>query len=132
MSLVISGMGILGHGVDLVACDRIREILKKEGSPFVARVFTEAEIAYCQKKKDPAPHFAARFAAKEAYGKALGVGLGASGDLLEVEVVHDEKGAPSLRLHGRARDLLANAGGQVALSLSHDGAYAMASVILWA
>lgn len=125
-------MNLIGHGVDLVACERIREILAKENSSFEGRVFTAAEIAYCRRKKDPVPHFAARFAAKEAYGKAMGVGLGASGDLLEVEVVHDEKGAPSLRLHGRARDLLENRGGKVALSLSHDGAYATASVIIWA
>ncbi len=124
-------MKLIGHGVDLVACERIREILAKENSPFEARVFTAAEIAYCRRKKDPVPHFAARFAAKEAYGKALGVGLGASGDLLEVEVTHDEKGAPGLRLHGRARELLESRGGKPALSLSHDGAYAMASVILW-
>jgi len=124
-------MKLLGHGVDMVACERIREILNKENSPFEARVFTAAEIAYCRRKKDPAPHFAARFAAKEAYGKALGLGLGASGDMLEVEVVHDEKGAPGFRLHGRARELLENLRGKPVLSLSHDGAYAMASVILW-
>lgn len=124
-------MKLIGHGVDMVACERIREILAKEGSPFVARVFTAAERAYCERKKDPAPHFAARFAAKEAYGKALGLGLGASGDLLEVEVVHDERGAPAFRLHGRARELLENRAGQAVLSLSHDGAFAIASVIVW-
>ncbi|RZA06257.1 MAG: holo-[acyl-carrier-protein] synthase [Proteobacteria bacterium] len=124
-------MNFIGHGIDLVACERIRVILEKEGSPFEARVFTPAEIAYCRRKKDPVPHFAARFAAKEAYGKAMGVGLGASGDLLEVEVVHDEKGAPHLRLAGRAKELLEAAGGRAVLSLSHDGAFATASVIIF-
>lgn len=124
-------MQLLGHGIDLVSCERIREILSKQGSHFEARVFTAAEIAYCRRKKDPFPHFAARFAAKEAYGKAMGLGLGASGDMLEVEVIHRENGAPALKLSGRAQELFIGAGAKsAALSLSHDGAYAIASVIV--
>ncbi len=124
-------MQLIGHGIDMVSCERIATILSKEGSHFEARVFTPAEIAYCRRKKDPFPHFAARFAAKEAYGKALGLGLGASGDMLEVEVVHGEGGAPAIKLTGRAHELFLSAGAKAAaLSLSHDGAYAIASVIV--
>lgn len=124
-------MKILGHGVDLVAISRIREILEKKDSGFESRVFSAGEIAYCRRKADPYPHFAARFAAKEAYGKALGLGLGPSGDFVEIEVVHGESGAPELRLHGRAAELFAQKGGQmIFLSLSHEGDTAMASVIL--
>lgn len=124
-------MQLIGHGIDMVSCERIREILSKEGSHFEARVFTPAEIAYCRRKKDPYPHFAARFAAKEAYGKAMGLGLGASGDMLEVEVANTESGAPVLKLTGRAHELFLSAGANsTALSLSHDGAYAIASVIV--
>jgi holo-[acyl-carrier protein] synthase len=65
---------IRGHGVDLVSIDRIRKILEREDNHFEGRVFSAGEIAYCRSKKDPHPHFAARFAAKEAYGKALGMG----------------------------------------------------------
>lgn len=122
---------ILGHGIDLVLVERIREILAKDGSHFEQRVFSAGEIAYCRSRKDPAPHFAARFAAKEAFGKAVGLGLGASGDFVEVEVVADDKGAPALRLSGRAADSLRALGAvHTHLSLTHDGAYAMASVVL--
>jgi holo-[acyl-carrier protein] synthase len=124
-------MKLLGHGIDLVSVQRMREILSKEGNPFECRVFSAAEIAYCRRRPDPYPHFAARFAAKEAYGKAVGLGLGASGNMIEVEVGHDEKGAPKLLLSGKAAEIYAERGiSEMVLSLSHDGAYAMASVIL--
>jgi holo-[acyl-carrier protein] synthase len=122
----------LAHGIDLVAVVRIRGILTREGGEhFEKRVFSEAERGYCRGRRDPYPHFAARFAAKEAYGKALGLGLGVSGDLTEVEVVNDEKGRPSLRLSGRAQEIFRESGyHSILLSLSHDGESAIASVIL--
>lgn len=124
-------MKILGHGIDLVMVSRMREILGKEGSRFEQRVFSEGEIAYCRAKKDPMPHFAARFAAKEAYGKAMGLGLGPSGEFREIEVVSGEEGAPRLRLNGSAGEIFAKAGGREAhLSLTHDGDQAFASVIV--
>lgn len=124
-------MKILGHGVDLTSISRIREILAKEGSAFEARVFSSGEIAYCRKKKDPAPHFAARFAAKEAYGKALGLGLGPSGNFAEIEVTHNAAGMPLLNLEGKAKEIFAAHGGQeIFLSLSHEGDMAIASVIV--
>lgn len=122
-------MAILGHGVDLVSISRLRSALGSEH--FEKRVFTAQEIHYCRSKKDPFPHFAARFAAKEAYGKAMGLGLGASGDLLEVEVVLKESGAPEIQLHGRAKELFQQTGAQrLFLSLSHEADSALASVIV--
>ena len=122
-------MAILGHGVDLASISRLRSALEKEH--FEKRVFTINEIQYCRSKPDPFPHFAARFAAKEAYGKAMGLGLGASGDLLEVEVAQTESGAPKIQLHGRAKELFARTGAKsVFLSLSHEGDLAFASVIV--
>ena len=124
-------MNICGHGIDLVSISRMRTILERGGTHFEQRVFSKGEIEYCRKMHDPTPHFAARFAAKEAYGKALGVGLGPSGDFAEIEVTHDEKGAPSLNLTGRALEIFMNrGGGKIFLSLSHDGDFAMASLIL--
>ncbi len=124
-------MNILGHGIDLVSLSRFEEVLERQGSAFEKRYFSSAEIAYCRQKPHPHKHFAARFAAKEAYGKALGLGIGASGEMVEVEVVLDEKGAPSLKLSGRAREIFTKAGGkEIFVSLSHDGDMAMASVIL--
>lgn len=125
-------MSILGHGIDLVSIARIREILGKEGSDhFEKRVFSEGERAYCRARKDPMPHFAARFAAKEAYGKALGLGLGPSGEFAEIEVANASDGRPSLRLNGRALEIFQKrGGGDIHLSLAHEGEFAIASVIV--
>lgn len=124
-------MSVKGHGVDLVSIARIRKILEKEGNHFEHRVFSKGEIEYCRGKKDPYPYFAARFAAKEAYGKALGLGLGPSGDFNEIEVVHNSAGAPAIRVSGRAEEIFRDFGANhIFLSLSHEGDTAMASVIL--
>lgn len=124
-------MKILGHGIDISSAQRLKSILEKDGDHFERRVFAAGESNYCRKKKDPFPHFAARFAAKEAYGKAMGLGLGASGDFIEIEVCCDERGAPSLILSGKAREIFEAAGGkEIFLSLSHEGDTAMASVIV--
>lgn len=125
-------MKILGHGIDLVSISRIEKIIAKEGSSFEERVFSEAEIDYCRKKKSPAMHFAARFAAKEAYGKALGLGLGPSGNFTEIEVGHRDSGAPELCISGKAKEIFKSMGGkEIYVSLSHDGDSAIASVIVW-
>lgn len=122
-------MKILGHGIDMASAARLGEALSRSG--FESRVFSAGEIAFCRKKKDPFPSFAARFAAKEAYGKAMGLGLGPSGDFTEIEVVHNEKGAPAIRLNGRALELFrAAGGGEMFLSLSHEGDLSIASVII--
>ena len=122
-------MKILGHGIDMASASRLSEALGRPN--FEGRVFSAGEIAYCRKKKDPFPSFAARFAAKEAYGKAMGLGLGPSGDFSEIEVVNGDTGAPALRLNGRALELFREAGGgEIFLSLSHEGDLAIASVII--
>lgn len=123
-------MKLLGHGIDLVSVSRIRGILEKDSDHFEKRVFSEGERAYCRARKDPMPHFAARFAAKEAYGKALGLGLGPSGDFAEIEVVNSESGRPTLRLSGKALEVFRDfGGGAIHLSLSHEGDLAIASVV---
>lgn len=122
---------IYGHGIDMVQVQRIRDILDREGSRFETRVFSADEIAYCRSLKDPFPSFAARFAAKEAFGKALGLGILTSGPPHQIEVIRDERGAPQLRLSGAPLEHLQKLGAQRALvSLAHEGEYAIASVIL--
>ncbi len=121
------------HGIDLVHVPRLREVI--EGNPaFEAGVFTEGERAYCRRRADPWPHFAARFAAKEAVLKALRRGLATEGPdraLLEIEVAREE-GPPRLVLTGGVRRLAERARLDVpALSLSHAGEHAIASVV-WA
>jgi len=119
------------HGVDLVQVERLREVMERHAR-FEEEVFTEGERAYCRRRPDPYPHFAARFAAKEATLKALHRGLfggGADRALKEIEVVRED-GPPRLVLHGA----LARAGERAGfrsptLSLSHDGGIAVASVV---
>jgi holo-[acyl-carrier protein] synthase len=119
-------------GIDLVDVARLRAAIE-ENPRFEETVFTEGERAYCRRRADPFPHFAARFAAKEATLKALGRGISSEGPdsaLLEVEVVRGE-GAPRLRLFGRVLRLAERLGPyEPALSLSHEGDLAVASVVL--
>lgn len=121
----------LVHGIDLVYVPRFRAVF--EGKPERwARIFTAQEISDCQAQRDPMPSLAARFAAKEATLKALGRGVAAFGidrAWREIEVVR-QGGPPSLLLHGGLANSAAEAGWtETALSLSHDGDYAMASLV---
>src|SRR5438034_1834465 len=98
-------MRVNGIGVDLVNIPRMRDVIDRWQDRFLRRVFTEAEIAYCRARRDPVPHFAARFAAKEAGLKALGTGLRLGMSWLELEVRRERVGPPTLLLFGRARDV---------------------------
>jgi len=124
-------MEILGTGIDLVENARIAASISKFGDRFLNRVFCEGEIAYCRKMRDPAPHYAARFAAKEAVSKAFGCGIGELIGFLEIEVVRAESGAPAILLHGGGRRLAEERRvHQIFLSLSHTEHYAVANVLL--
>lgn len=119
---------VRGVGIDAVDIDRLRRALGRR--PRLAqRLFTEAERAYAMRAADPGPRLAARFAAKEAVAKALGVGIGAV-SWRDVEVVRADGGAPSLTLAGRAAALAHERGvGHWHLSLSHTDSLAVASVV---
>lgn len=123
-------MGIVGLGTDLARIERFRKFAVA-GNRTLERVFTAQEQNYALKKRDPAPHLAARFAAKEAFVKALGCGLRDGLSWQQIEVVRDELGCPSLVFNGRAREKMAERGAVKAhLSYSHDGDYAVATVVL--
>jgi holo-[acyl-carrier protein] synthase len=94
---------VIGIGTDLCEVERMRAALGRTPS-LRSRVFTEAERAYCDRRKDPTERYAARFAAKEAVMKAMGVGMGAC-KWSEIEVAKAPSGAPSVRLHGGAQRL---------------------------
>ena len=122
---------IIGTGVDVVDIARIRNVIERLKDRFILRVFTPAEQEFCNKHRDPAPHYAARFAAKEALFKALGTGWAKGVTWLDVEVLRKEQEAPALRLHGEAQRLSASLGANKAhLSLSHSDQTAVAMVIL--
>jgi holo-[acyl-carrier protein] synthase len=122
---------ILGTGIDLVENARIAASIEKFGDRFLHRIFTEGEIAYCASMAKPVPHYAARFAAKEAVSKTFGTGIGKALGWREIEVLRDEAGAPSIRLHGGAVELAAQRGvKQIHVSLTHTDAYAAANALL--
>lgn len=93
---------IIGTGLDLVELDRFRVFHERWQRRGLDRLFTAGELDDCLDRADALPSLAARFAAKEAFFKALGTGYGRGGAWTDVEVVRDDLGAPSLRLHGRA------------------------------
>ena len=122
---------IAGSGIDAVEIGRIEHALERYGRRFLNRVYLDREQAYCLRKRKSAESFAARFAAKEAAAKALGTGISFGVSWLEIEVVRQASGRPSLKFHGRAAEIAARLGvSHAALSLTHTGEIAMASVVL--
>ncbi|MEI7770940.1 MAG: holo-ACP synthase [Chloroflexales bacterium] len=129
------------HGIDIIEIDRIRRATARWGERFLRRVYTAGELSDCD-ALGAAPRYqslAARWAAKEAVSKALGVGLSgvAAGDsvdarpgMTDIEVVRAADGRPSLRLHGPAAAAATALGiAEMALSMSHSGGSAVASVV---
>ena len=122
---------ICGIGIDLVEIRRIENILKKWGEKFTGRVYSESEIEYCQKHAHPAIHYAARFAAKEAFLKSIGIGLAGGARLKDIEVIRNQQGKPGLNLHNKAKTISNRYGTlTVHLSITHTKNYATAVVVL--
>jgi holo-[acyl-carrier protein] synthase len=122
---------VLTTGVDLVSIPRVERVVHLHGERFLARVYTPSEAGWCRGR---VPELAARFAAKEAVSKALGVGmriLHPEGILfLDVEVLPDPRGKPHVLLHGRAAERAAELGlREWAISLSHEREMAIAMVV---
>jgi len=122
---------IVAIGIDIVEIARIKEIFARRGERFRNRVFTRAEIDYCENRASRLESYAARFAAKEAAMKALGTGWGEGVGWREIEVARTGRGAPTIQLHGRALERMTEIGARKAhLSLTHSSDIAMAQVIL--
>lgn len=120
------------HGIDLVAVARMKETLERTPG-FEARVFTEAERAYCSSQAKPWVNFAARFAAKEAALKALGLGLGAIGISRALRDIETERvgTVPHLVLRGKPKTVAEELGVyDIALSITHTDEQAIASVVM--
>ena len=123
-------MGIIGIGIDVAEIDRIAGAVARYGDRFLTRVFTDREIAYCMRHRDPSPSLAARFAAKEAGMKALGTGHAMGVLWRDVEVIR-HGGPPQLQLHGAAATRFTALGGtSTLLTLTHARDLAIAHVIL--
>ena len=122
---------ILGIGIDIIEVARIRASHEKFGERFLNRILLPAEIAYCLSYKFPAPHLAARFAAKEAISKAFGTGIGRQLGWHDMEVARKESGEPFVVLHDGGLKLLEARGAQaVHISISHTEFYAAVVAIL--
>jgi holo-[acyl-carrier protein] synthase len=122
---------VLGLGTDLIEIERMQASIDRFGERFLHRVFTEGEIAYCMRKKQPAESFAARFAAKEAGAKALGTGISRGVSWKEIEVTREAGQRPMLHFSGRAGELAKAMGvRRVQLSLSHSRKLAMAVALI--
>ncbi len=122
---------IYGVGIDLVQIKRMEKLLQRWGDRFKNKVFTAGEVAYCQKKRSAAASYAARFAAKEAFVKALGVGMRGGIHWRDIEVTHGVLGKPILKIAGRAQEICQREGIKgIFLSLTHDQDYSSALVIL--
>ncbi len=122
---------ILGTGIDMVEIARIKALHDKQGEAFEARILTEQERSYINASE---PHkiarFAKRFAAKEAAAKAMGKGIGENARFTDIEVIKDDAGKPSLQFHGKAQLWMELRKATAHLSLSDDGGFAIAQVII--
>jgi holo-[acyl-carrier protein] synthase len=122
---------IVGTGIDIAEVPRIAESIKRFGDRFIARIFTEGEIHYCDSKANRVERYAARFAAKEAAMKAIGTGWNHGVSWQDIEVTRQPGGRPTILFHRKAAEFAAKLGAKhIALSLTHTKDFAMAQVIL--
>lgn len=123
-------MTLVAHGIDLIECERIAHILRDHPDRFLDRILTPAERAYCERMKDPVPHIAGRFAAKEAILKVLGTGWRGPISWTDIEVLNDQAGQPHVTLSGPTADIAAKRGIiKVLISITHTANYGAASAI---
>jgi len=121
---------IIGLGTDIVEVDRIAKMMADHGDHFLARVFTPAEIAHCQPRREPAPHYAGRWAAKEAVMKVLGTGFTNEVGWTDIEVGTKPSGQPFIVLSGTTREVAERLGiVEILITISHTKNYATATAI---
>ena len=127
-------MSIFGIGIDVVNVKRISKLLKKNNDAFTKKVFSQREINFCKKKNKNYACYAKKFAAKEAFSKAIGTGVGKFFQFKDIEVVNNISGAPKFKFVGNSlknlRKILKNKKFKIYLSLSDDEPWAMAFVII--
>ena len=127
-------MKIFGIGTDIINIKRINNSIKKSGHNFKKKIFSDREIKYCEKKRNPSAFYAKRFAAKEAFTKALGTGIGKGISLKDIEIFNDASGKPNIKLKGTANNFLKKKIKKnkynIYLSLSDDEPWAQATVII--
>lgn len=121
---------IFGTGLDIIEIERIKTSIDRFSGKFEERIFTAEEIAYCRARSNPFPHFAGRFAAKEAVMKSLGTGMAEGIRWKDMEVLNLDSGKPELLLTGKGKDLADSKNiKRIHISISHDRNYAIAQAI---
>jgi holo-[acyl-carrier protein] synthase len=119
---------ISGTGIDVVDIERIDHVISKWTDKFLDRIFTQGEIDYCRSRVNATQHFAARFAAKEAFAKAIATGWAEAFHWQHIEVENEFSGRPCIVLHGSLKERFGNA--RIHLSMSHTHATAVAMVVI--
>ena len=121
---------IVGMGVDIAEVARIQAAIEKRGAAFLKRIYTPGEIAYCERFKNKFERYAGRFAVKEAAMKALGTGWQHGVRWIDLEVVREKSGRPTLAIVGEAGKIAARLGVKnIAVSITHTAEQALAQVI---
>jgi len=121
---------IFGTGLDIIEIKRIKNSIEKYSPKFEQRVFTSNEINYCKSQGDPAKHYAARFAVKEAVSKCLGTGITGTLGFQDMEITHEETGKPVLKMIGKGKELFQRLKlKSIHITISHDRTHAIAHAI---
>ena len=121
---------IFGTGLDIIEIKRIKNSIEKYSPKFEQRIFTSNEINYCKSQGDPAKHFAARFAVKEAVSKCLGTGITGTLGFQDMEITHEDTGKPVLKMIGKGQKLFQKLKlKSIHITISHDRIYAIAYAI---
>jgi holo-[acyl-carrier protein] synthase len=127
-------MKIYGIGTDVVNIKRMDATLKRKGNKFKKRIFLPKEITYCERKKNSSSYYAKRFAAKEAFSKALGTGISSGINFIDIEVINDNSGKPEIKVMGTTLSYLKKKFKKkkykIYLSLSDDAPWAQATVLI--
>ncbi len=123
-------MEIVAHGIDLVDCPRIEEMIKRHGERFIDRIFTAAEQAYAEANKDRIEKLAGRFAAKETILKLMGTGWRGKIAWTDIEIVNNPAGQPEVTLTGEVKKLAEKFGiKHISVSITHTANFAIASAV---
>lgn len=123
-------MGIIAHGIDLVDCPRIEQMIQRHGERFINRVFTATEQAYARSNKNGTEKLAGRFAVKEAVLKLIGTGWRGKIAWTDIEVVNNPAGQPEVTIRGEVKRIADELGiEQISVSITHTANFAIASAI---
>lgn len=119
-------------GIDIVENERIKLAIERHGERFIKKIYTAAEIEYCEKKKNKIENYSGFFAAKESVLKALGTGISQGLKLRDIEILHYKSGEPFAVLHALAKAKLQELGfSNVRISISHERKFSVAVAILF-